>query len=386
MADLLSPGDKKSSSRSQGPAPKISTKQIVFAISARQRQSEARFSISSSGGDPFYAYKVKTTAPKRFCVRPNQGTIAPGQTIEVTVSFMHDKILQESQSQAFNFNLIAQTMLKDKFLVQTVALNEGEPEYPNPQATQLMQEAHALEQQGNKADADAAKTKADEAQHKHWESFKDAKRVVDSKISLNFVEASRASSISEEESGAKSMHSMNRANSNASPHEAGGGNSVSKSAQPGIGRGASLAGDEGVSADLLAENLRLRGQLESQKEVLAQTTEALEAIKAQLDIRSRRSVESMSEADIARAASHVSGTVYDKKTEAPSPSPTPMTVQVLTARVIVSISVCVPGHVCNGVFFCMMCRQFNELTPTIQLLLALMVLLVGIVCGRWVGA
>jgi hypothetical protein len=359
MADLLSPGDKKSTSRSQGPAPRISTKQIVFSISARQRQSEARFGISSSAGDPFYAYKVKTTAPKRFCVRPNQGTIAPGQTVEVTVSFMHDKILQESQSQAFNFNLIAQTMLKDKFLVQTVALNQDEPEYPNQQAAQLMHDAHALEQQGNKADAEAAKAKADEAQHQQWESFKNSKRVVDSKISLNFVEASRASSISEDDGGAKSTHSMIRANSNASPHDAGGGNSVSKAAPPGIGRGSSTAGDEGMSADLLAENLRLRGQLESQKEVLAQTTEALESLKAQLDIRSRRNVESMSEADIARAASNVSGTVYDKKTEAPSPSPAPMTVQVMI--------LCPPlfALVCSFVFFAFLSTcLFFAVSPT----------------------
>ncbi len=329
MADLLASSDKKSASRPQGPAPKISTKQIVFALSARQKQSEARFSISSSVGDPYYAYKVKTTAPKRFCVRPNQGTIAPGQTVDVTVSFMHDKILQETQSQAFNFNLIAQTMLKDKFLVQTVALNQGEPEYPSEQATQLMHDAHVLDQQGNKAQADVAKSKADEVQHKHWESFKDAKRVVDSKISLQFVEASRASSISEDDGGAKSMHSATRANSNASPHDAGGGNSVSKATQPGLGRVSSAAGDDGVTADLLAENSRLRCQLEGQKEVLAQTTEALEALRAQLDIRSRKSLESMSEADVARAASNVSGTVYDKKTETQLRSPTPITVQVV---------------------------------------------------------
>ena len=344
MADpnFSSSGEKKSS-RPQGPSPKISSKQIVFAISARQRQSEARFSICSSAGDPHYAYKVKTTAPKRFCVRPNQGTIAPGQTIEVTVSFLHDKILQESQSQAFNFSLIAQTMLKDKFLVQSVALNEGEEEYPNAIAVHFMQDALTLEQQGNKAEAEVFKSKADEVQHQHWELFKVAKRVVDSKISLNFVDASRTSSISEDDGGAKSMHSMIRANSNASPHDAGGGNSVSKGAQPGLGRGSSVAVDEGMSADLLAENVRLRNQLENQKEVLAQTAEAVECLKAQVDIRSRRNVENMSEADIAKAAANVAGTVYDKKTEAQSPASASVTVQV--------------------VIFAFMCGHGDSLTP-----------------------
>ena len=209
----------KSSSRPQGPTPTISSNQIVFAISARHKQSEACFSIRSSAGDPHYAYKVKTTAPKRFCVWPNQGTIAPGQTIEVTVSLCFDKILQEcyweSQSEAFNFSLIAKIMRNDKFLVQSVALNEGEEEYPNAQAVQFMQDALTLEQQGNKAEAEVAKSKADEAQHQHWDSFKFAKRVVDSvdsKISLNFVDASRTSSTSAGGGGAIAPYSAAEGN------------------------------------------------------------------------------------------------------------------------------------------------------------------------------
>jgi hypothetical protein len=87
-----SSGDQK---RVKAGAPRISVKQITFAISARQKSSEARFSLSSSPSDPPYAYKIKTTAPKRFCVRPNQGTLEPGKSIEVAVSFIHEKILQE---------------------------------------------------------------------------------------------------------------------------------------------------------------------------------------------------------------------------------------------------------------------------------------------------
>jgi hypothetical protein len=89
-----SSGDQMSS-KSRGTAPRISVKQITFAISARQKSSEARFTLSSSPSDPPYAYKIKTTAPKRFCVRPNQGMLEPGKSIEVTVSFIHEKILQE---------------------------------------------------------------------------------------------------------------------------------------------------------------------------------------------------------------------------------------------------------------------------------------------------
>jgi hypothetical protein len=75
---------------------------------------------------------------------------------------------------------------------------------------QFMQDALTLEQQGNKAEAEVAKSKADDAQHQHWDSFKFAKRVVDSvdsKISLNFVDASRTSSTSAGGGGAIAPYS-----------------------------------------------------------------------------------------------------------------------------------------------------------------------------------
>ncbi len=297
---------------------------------ARQKQSEARFTISSSATDPPYAYKIKTTAPKRFCVKPNQGFLAPGQTVDVSVSFLHDKILQESQSKAFNFSLIAQTMAKDKFLVQTVALTPQDEEYPPAEVAQLNQDAVVFEQQGNKKEADAAKAKADALQHEQWDSFKRATRVSDSKIGLNFVEASRASSLSEDD-GAKPSHSQlpSALRSNPSPPDAGGGNSALKTRSAGLSRGASVAGDEGINPEILAaENLRLRQLMDSQREILASTTDALENLKAQIDLRSRRSAESMSEADIAKAASSGTSTVYDKKNNAPSTSSASMTVQV----------------------------------------------------------
>jgi hypothetical protein len=357
-----SSGDLKPS-KSHGPAPKVSTKQILFALSARQKTSEAQFSISSSTSDPQFAYKIKTTAPKKFCVRPNQGMVSPGQAVDISVSFLHDKILQESQSKAFDFNVIAQAMLKDKFLVQTVALSQDE-EYPPAQVAQLMRDAQALEQQGKKSESDAIKTQADDIQHQQWESFKAAKRVVDSKIGLNFSEASRAASISGDD-GSKFMFSTARSNSNASPSDSGGGNSVSKSAAPGLGRGGSVAAEDGVSADLLAENSRLRNQMENQKEVLAQTQEALEVLRAQVDVRSRRSVENMSEADIAKAVTGVTGTVYDKKPDAQSLLSAPTTVQV-------------NGPLC--------CPDAPTPSHVMQLLLAVAILLIGIVCGRGLGA
>eukprot|EP01116_Phalansterium_solitarium_P008055 TRINITY_DN2127_c0_g1_i2.p1 TRINITY_DN2127_c0_g1~~TRINITY_DN2127_c0_g1_i2.p1 ORF type:complete len:301 (-),score=65.38 TRINITY_DN2127_c0_g1_i2:9-911(-) len=57
------------------------------------------------------AYKVKTTAPKRYCVRPNAGIISPGETIEVQVLFNY---MKDKPS-----NLKA----KDKFQIQTITVD-----------------------------------------------------------------------------------------------------------------------------------------------------------------------------------------------------------------------------------------------------------------------
>jgi len=41
-------------------------------------------SVSNSNSQPV-AFKVKTTAPKQYCVRPNSGRIEPGETVDVQV-------------------------------------------------------------------------------------------------------------------------------------------------------------------------------------------------------------------------------------------------------------------------------------------------------------
>jgi hypothetical protein len=56
------------------------------------------------------AFKVKTTAPKRYCVRPNTGLIQPKETVEVQVLFNPSKEKPPSPS------------LKDKFQVQSIYL------------------------------------------------------------------------------------------------------------------------------------------------------------------------------------------------------------------------------------------------------------------------
>ncbi|RFU25319.1 hypothetical protein B7463_g11016, partial [Scytalidium lignicola] len=57
------------------------------------------------------AFKVKTTAPKQYCVRPNSGRIEPGKDVEVTVLLQAMK-----QEPPPDFKC------RDKFLVQSVAV------------------------------------------------------------------------------------------------------------------------------------------------------------------------------------------------------------------------------------------------------------------------
>lgn len=57
------------------------------------------------------AFKVKTTAPKQYCVRPNSGRIEPGKEVEVSVLL-----------QAMKVDPPMDARCRDKFLVQSVAV------------------------------------------------------------------------------------------------------------------------------------------------------------------------------------------------------------------------------------------------------------------------
>ncbi|KAJ6002720.1 hypothetical protein N7451_005267 [Penicillium sp. IBT 35674x] len=58
-------------------------------------------------------FKVKTTAPKHYCVRPNSGRVEPGKQVDVQVLL-----------QAMKEEPAADAKCKDKFLVQSVAVTK----------------------------------------------------------------------------------------------------------------------------------------------------------------------------------------------------------------------------------------------------------------------
>ncbi|KJX95970.1 msp domain-containing protein [Zymoseptoria brevis] len=63
------------------------------------------------------AFKVKTTAPKQYCVRPNSGRIEPNSDVEVQVLL-----------QAMKEDPPADARCRDKFLVQSVAIGAAAAE------------------------------------------------------------------------------------------------------------------------------------------------------------------------------------------------------------------------------------------------------------------
>ncbi|XP_022343676.2 vesicle-associated membrane protein/synaptobrevin-binding protein-like [Crassostrea virginica] len=78
-------------------------------------------------------FKVKTTAPKRYCVRPNSGIIEPNQSVSVAVML-----------QPFDYD--PEEKNKHKFMVQTMFAPDG----PIESQEQLWKEATAEKLMGSK--------------------------------------------------------------------------------------------------------------------------------------------------------------------------------------------------------------------------------------------
>ncbi|XWS35660.1 hypothetical protein CRYUN_Cryun20dG0015700 [Craigia yunnanensis] len=62
--------------------------------------------------EKYIAFKVKTTNPKKYCVRPNSGIVLPGSTCNVTVTMQAQKAAPPEQC-------------RDKFLIQSVVAPDG---------------------------------------------------------------------------------------------------------------------------------------------------------------------------------------------------------------------------------------------------------------------
>jgi hypothetical protein len=95
------------------------TKEIEFNVGRDAEQVVGGFKIENTSKD-VVAYKVKTTAPKRYSVRPNTGIVTPGDTVQVKVTLNWAKEPKRDSE-------------PDKFQILSVLVNiSGDKKPPKP--------------------------------------------------------------------------------------------------------------------------------------------------------------------------------------------------------------------------------------------------------------
>lgn len=89
----------------------IQPSELKFPYELR-KQSSCSMQLTNKT-DQYIAFKVKTTSPKRYCVRPNAGVVLPNSVCNVTVTMQAHK------------EAPADMQCKDKFLIQSVVVPRG---------------------------------------------------------------------------------------------------------------------------------------------------------------------------------------------------------------------------------------------------------------------
>ncbi|XP_021891213.1 vesicle-associated protein 2-2 isoform X2 [Carica papaya] len=89
----------------------IQPRELKFIFELK-KQSSCSIQLTNNT-DQFVAFKVKTTAPKKYCVRPNVGVVAPKASSDFTVTM-------QAQREA-----PPDMMCRDKFLIQSTVVPVG---------------------------------------------------------------------------------------------------------------------------------------------------------------------------------------------------------------------------------------------------------------------
>jgi hypothetical protein len=92
----------------------IEPRELKFPFELK-KQSSCSIDLVNKSND-YVAFKVKTTSPKRYCVRPNIGVILPMSSSAFTVTMQGQKTAPPDMQ------------LKDKFLIQTTVVPFGTTE------------------------------------------------------------------------------------------------------------------------------------------------------------------------------------------------------------------------------------------------------------------
>ncbi|XP_020267462.1 vesicle-associated protein 2-2-like [Asparagus officinalis] len=89
----------------------IQPREIKFTFEVKKQSSCLVHLVNKT--NEYVAFKVKTTSPKRYCVRPNTGVILPRSTCDFTVTMQAQKTAPPDMQ------------LKDKFLIQSTIAPHG---------------------------------------------------------------------------------------------------------------------------------------------------------------------------------------------------------------------------------------------------------------------
>ncbi|GMI69684.1 hypothetical protein like AT4G00170 [Hibiscus trionum] len=109
----------------------IHPSELKFPFELR-RQSSCSMQLTNKT-EQYVAFKVKTTNPKKYCVRPNSGIILPGSSCNVTITMQAQKEAPPEPC-------------RDKFLIQSVIAPDGStnkditPEMFNKEDGRVMKE------------------------------------------------------------------------------------------------------------------------------------------------------------------------------------------------------------------------------------------------------
>lgn len=90
---------------------RVQPSELKFPFEVR-KQSACAMQLANKT-DQYVAFKVKTTNPKRYCVRPNAGVVSPYSVCNVTVTMQAPKEAPPDMQ------------CRDKFLVQSVIVPNG---------------------------------------------------------------------------------------------------------------------------------------------------------------------------------------------------------------------------------------------------------------------
>ncbi|XP_057538879.1 vesicle-associated protein 2-2-like [Amaranthus tricolor] len=90
----------------------IHPRELCFTVEPK-KQSSCSIQLTNKSDEHVVAFKVKTTSPKKYCVRPNVGIISPNGKCEFTV------IMQVQRAAPLDLQC------KDKFLIQSTVVPSG---------------------------------------------------------------------------------------------------------------------------------------------------------------------------------------------------------------------------------------------------------------------